>query len=177
MSALEPLKLRARNYPFALITLIVLVIAGAYTPVPRELLEERYKQYAELVKSLYLSQVSFDETVYRIFYYNVGSLAAFCIPLIGPLFALYTSLSVGLTLKAIAVAESVSLTRVLTSFFLAPSNWLTLLALSIALTESWWISLVLFRKKGLDVELVLAILVLAAALLLLSATLEVALKT
>ncbi|MCS7104674.1 MAG: hypothetical protein NZ954_03820 [Thermofilaceae archaeon] len=175
MSALEPLKLRAKNYPFALITLIVFVIVGAYAPAPRELLEEMYKQYTELVKSLYQSQAPSDETVYRIFYYNVGSLIVFSIPLIGPLFAVYTSLSVGLTLKAISVAESVNLARVLTSFFLTPSNWVTLLALSIALTESWWISLVLLRRRGVDLELILAILALAAALLLLSATLEVAL--
>lgn len=143
-------------------------------PVPTSVLKERYSQYRSAMEDL-ASNKPFDELVYRIFSYNAYTLLALSTPLLGPLFAAYAAFSMGLTIRAVAYMEARTVTDLVLSFLTAPSTWLYLLAYAIALTESAWLSAALLQKRPLALETTLALLALATALLLLSATLEASL--
>jgi hypothetical protein len=168
---LAPLKLRAKNYPVMLALLLATIIAGASLPAPIDVLRERYSQYRSAIES-FTSNKPFDEVVYQVFSYNAYTLLALSAPLLGPLFAAYVAFSTGLTIRAVAYMEAKSVPILLLSFLTTPSTWLYLLAYAIALTESAWLSFTLLQRRPLTLETTLALLTLAAALLLLSATLE-----
>jgi hypothetical protein len=171
---LAPLKQRAKSYPVIVGLLLATVIAGASVPAPAGVLKELYAQYKARLESLASAKAP-DEAVYQIFSYNAFTLLALSAPFLGPLFAAYAAFSLGLTVKAVAYVEAKSTLALALSLLAAPSTWLYMLSYAIALTESTWLTAAVLQRRAPALELTLALLVLAAALSLLSATLDVSL--
>lgn len=177
MEEFKQLSLRLKYYPVALVSLVTLIAVGASLPAPEPLLQEVYARYLENVKeieSMLSNETMRDKVVYRFFVGNVGNVLASAAPVLGPFFAAFTLISVGVGVKALSVAKSATLLDPLLNVLLDPSVWLLLLAYTVALVESAQLTGMILRRIQLRLELTLAILALAVALTLLSATLSVA---
>lgn len=178
MRELRRLVWRLKLYPAVMAALVAIVVVSASLPAPAPMLKEVYAQYVkyeEELRSLVTDAASRDRAVYRIFASGVGSVLASGTPFLGPLFAVFTLSSLGLLAKSIAFMRAEGLLPVLLSILLDPSGWVTLLAYSIAVVESAQLTQAILRRARPELELAAAMLALAAALTLVSATLAVAL--
>lgn len=178
MEELKPLSFRLRYYPAVLVSLVALIAVGASLPYPEPLLQEVYTRYLERVKelrNLLINATTREKVVYQFFFDSVSSVLASATPVIGPFFTAYTLTSVGVGVRAIAVAESRAPFYLLLTTLLDPSVWILLLAYTVAVVESAYLTQVIMRRNRLWFELTFAMLALAATLALLSATLTVVL--
>ena len=173
MEGLEALKARARLYPLNLAMLVAAILLGALTPAPHDLLEETYTKYKELIASLGLEESPFDVAVYRVFVHNLYAASTMYVPILGIGFALYAAYVTGLAVQALAVMEAKSLWVIMASLLLVPSTWIEVLAYSIAVTESMFLGRAIMKRgrRG-EFTISLAMLILVASLLLLSASIE-----
>lgn len=175
MSEWYPLGVRARMYAATVAILIATILAGALMPAPEDLLLESYRRYEELLRSLRLKEAPLDVAVYRVFFHNLYVAALMFVPLLGLVVAIYSAFTTGLVLHAVAFIESRELGLALLSLVLSPSTWGECLAYSIAITESVFLGRALLLRRRVDLSLSLALFTLALSILLLSATIELAL--
>ena len=165
---------RLKQYPLALALLVTLAAASVAVPVPEPVLREaydRYQQYEAGIRSLLSNATTRDLAVYQMFTGSVVQVLASGTPLLGPIFAAYTAAQLGLAVKMLAVAELRDVAVTALSVFVDPSIWMLLLAYTIALVESAHLTQAVLRRTRPELELSFAMLLLAAVLVLMSATL------
>jgi len=166
-------KIRIAAYVVFLALLLVTYTAGIFTSLPKEEATKLYKAYKEYLSGILSNVSSVDELCYRIFYHNSRIVVACAMPGLGAVTALYTAYTSGMAVRVVAETEGENVLKTYYFMLTQPVMWLEMVAVSLVSVESI-ISILALARRNFDDEIgiYLATLLLAASILLFSASLE-----
>ena len=156
------------------LALITSFTIGMFIPLPYDDAIRYADIYNAIVKH-FMAREGFMGKVSFILLNNIRVMFIAILPLVGPLFTLYSAFNSGLVMNAVAIVEGKSRMFLYLITLIMPHTWIEFLSYAIVSAESLYVSIQLIKKTPLKDETfyILIVLLVSTGLLIIAAIIEV----